>query len=168
MYSIDVLRPVFVSLLLCFGSFAVSAQAPITFTPGEGVFAVGAARANLEAVVGTPSRIGRRNSDVYFIEYLNLKLQVAYKVGEDTVAGINFFRRSTNEKSPGGPPLRTAKGITWDSTAKQIREAYGDPAYKLGQPTDDFGALRYKDVSFTFKSGRLIVVTTPGRLLPVE
>jgi hypothetical protein len=128
----------------------------IVIVPGQGVFAVGTRRMDLEAVVGD-GESENPYKGIYFVEYPKAGLEVSYESGKNTVHIIFLYNGQPGYENFVTPKVKTDKGIDWNASPEDILKAYGKPLhdYQDESPAKSWRRLEYPGIDFLFESGRL-------------
>lgn len=125
---------------------------------GWGKVVVGADRKAVESVLGQGEHDGRKYDDVYFVEYLKKCIQISYTNKTDEAYAIFFYyKHSTYYGDCENAPVKTDKGITWNSSPEDVIKAYGKPPRDF---SDDSGGkywrrLEYDKIDFLFQGERM-------------
>lgn len=122
--------------------------------PGQGVFTFGAARSEIEALIGN-GEAKSPSKEVYFVDYPKAGVQVSYVNGKDSVRAIFLYNNQTRYEHFVTPSVRTDKGIDWHSTADDVIKAYGKTSKDFGEDDGSFRRLEYPGIDFLFQGGKL-------------
>jgi hypothetical protein len=131
---------------------------PVLITEnGWGKVVVGAKRKVIEAVLGKGGHDGHKYEDVYFVEYPQKGVQISYINKRDEAHAIFFYNKQTYYSDFVTAPVKTDKGITWDSSPEDIIEAYGKPPRDFRDETGNnaWRRLEYDKIDFLFQQGRM-------------
>ncbi|MGA2051534.1 MAG: hypothetical protein ABSG96_28040 [Terracidiphilus sp.] len=100
-------------------------------------------------------------SDVHFVEYRPLGIEISFNNSDDKVHAIYFYNRQQGSEQFGVFCGQTEKGINWKSTVDDVKSLYGHPAadFMLGNS----GRLEFTGIDFRFENGTLVRIGVPGR-----
>jgi hypothetical protein len=84
-------------------------------------------------------------------------VQISYTNKTDEAYAIFFYNKATYYGDFVTAPLKTGKGITWNSSPEEVNKAYGKPPRDF---SDDSGynawrRLEYDRIDFLFESGKM-------------
>ena len=136
------------------------AQTQVQEGMGWGLVRVGASLQSVERVLGkgTPSETF---VDVRFVEYRPRGIEVSFERTSDKVHAIYFYNHQRGSGQFGVFCGQAAKGINWNSTIEDVRNAYGHPSADFVQGNS--GRLQYSGIDFRFENGKLVRIGVPGR-----
>jgi hypothetical protein len=157
-----IMKIIFSFLLLTFFStlsFAQKAEEAVPFLiPGKGwgEVQVGAKRTTIETVIGQGKNRSKYD-DVYFVDYPEKGVQISYTNNTDEAFSIFFYNNQKRYENFVTPPIKTEKGITWSSSAKDVIKAYGKPLREFGDESgkNSWQRLEYEKTDFLFENGKL-------------
>ena len=127
---------------------------------GWGKVAMGNKRALVESVVGPG--VQRSNfDDDYFFDYPTKGIQVSYLNKVDTVDAIFFYNKQHRYEHFAVAPVKTDKGIDWNSSPDDIIKAYG-------KPVEDYSGTGWRrmvfdGIDFRFENGVMVRIGIPGK-----
>jgi len=124
---------------------------------GWGAVVVGAKRKDIEARLGKGEHDGRRYDDVYFVEYPQRGVQISYNNKNDVAYAIFFYNKQTYYGEFVTAPLKTDKGIDWNSSPEDVIKAYGKPPKDFADESGNnrWRRLEYDKIDFLFEGGRM-------------
>ena len=93
---------------------------------GWGPVRVGAPSKVVDAFLGKGQRENSYN-DAYFKQYAPKGVQVSFDSSTDTVHAIFFYNGQRGDEQMGLFCGQTAKGIGWQSSVEDVKNAYGKP-----------------------------------------
>ena len=127
---------------------------------GWGPVRVGASFQSVERVLGkgTPSEAF---ADVRFVEYRPRGIEVSFERTSNKVHAIYFYNQQRGSGQFGIFCGQAAKGINWNSTIEDVRNAYGHPSADFIQGNS--GRLQFSGIDFRFESGKIVRIGVPGR-----
>ena len=154
-------------LLLVGVSFAQQAKDKtrpvIVAGEGWGSVRLGAKRTDVESGLGKGENL-EKYSDVYFVDYTELGLQVSFNNTDDRIHAIFFYNKQRRSEEFGFFVVETSKGIGWSSSEEEVIKAYGKP--KNDFSGDDGGGtwrrLVFDGIDFRFENKRLVRMGIPG------
>jgi len=139
-----------------------AAQPRIVPGEGWGEVRIGAALQAVDGLLGQ-GQPRRRYSDVYFKDYAPKGVQVSFENASNRVHAIFFYNGQHDSEEIGVFCGRTDKGINWQSSIDEVKEAYGHPtADYSGGPGEAWERLVFAGIDFRFESGKLVRIGIPG------
>ncbi len=139
-----------------------STRPKIVAAEGWGPVRVGS---DLEAVDDSlgKGRVEHRYSDVYLKDYLAKGVQVSYDNATNKVHAIFFYNGQRDSEEFGVFCGQTDRGINWQSTAEQVKKAYGKPTGDYsGGPKGTWERLVFAGIDFRFENRKLVRIGIPG------
>jgi hypothetical protein len=126
---------------------------------GWGSVQVGASFGSIQAALGkaTPSE---EFSDVHFVEYRSRGIEISLNRADDKAHAIYFYNHQGGSGQFGVFCGQTTKGINWNSTMDDVRNAYGHPSADFIQ--GESGRLQFPGIDFRFENGKLVRIGIPG------
>jgi len=107
---------------------------------------------------GTP---GDEFLDVHFVEYRARGIEISFDRPDDKVHAIYFYNHQQGSEQFSMFCGQADKGINWNSTVDDVRNAYGHPVEDFLQGTS--GRLQFAGIDFRFENGKLVRIGVPGR-----
>lgn len=138
---------------------ATESESKIAEGSGWGPIQVGASFRSIQAALGkaTPSE---EFSDVHFVEYRSRGIEISLDRADDKVHAIYFYNHQQGSGQFGVFCGQTTKGINWNSTVEEVRNAYGHPTADFIQR--ESGRLQFPGIDFRFENGKLVRIGIPG------
>lgn len=126
---------------------------------GWGPVQVGASFRSIQAALGkaTPSE---KYSDVRFVEYRSRGIEISLNRADDKVHAIFFYDHQQGSGQFGVFCGQTTRGVNWNSTIGDVRNAYGRPSADFIQGAS--GRLQFPGIDFRFENGKLVRIGVPG------
>ncbi len=139
-----------------------AAQPKIIAGEGWGQVRLGAPSKAVDGFLGE-GQAGHTYSDGYFKDYVAKGIQVSFENASNSVHAIFFYNHQQGSEELGVFCGQTDKGINWQSSAQEVKKAYGQPTaeYSSG-PGDDWERLVFAGIDFRFESGKLVRIGIPG------
>lgn len=136
------------------------AQTQVEGGIGWGPVRVGASFQSVERALGkgTPSEVF---ADVRFFEYRPRGIEVSFERTSNKVHAIYFYNHQRGSEQFGLFCGQATKGINWNSTIEDVRNAYGHPSADFIQVNS--GRLQYSGIDFRFENSKLVRIGVPGR-----
>ena len=130
---------------------------------GWGAVTVNADRAIVEKTLGKGE--GDEGSEyldgVYFREYPEMGIQVSYTHKGSKVHAIFFYNKQHRYENMATAPVKTDKGVGWETTYKELRKVYGKP--KEDYHGDNWRRVVYEGIDFRFENDVMVRIGIPGR-----
>ena len=106
---------------------------------------------------------GHGYSYTYFKDYVAKGVQVSFENASNSVHAIFFYNRQQGSEELGVFCGQTDKGINWQSSAEEVKKAYGQPTadYSSG-PGGAWERLVFAGIDFRFENGKLVRMGIPG------
>lgn len=137
-------------------------QPKIIAGEGWGLVRLGASVKAVDYLLGE-GQAGHRYSDGYFKDYVAKGIQVSFENAKNTVHAIFFYDHQKGSEEFGVFCGQTDRGISWQSSAKEVRKAYGQPtADYSGGPGGAWERLVFAGIDFRFENGKLVRIGIPG------
>jgi hypothetical protein len=138
---------------------ATESEAKIAEGSGWGSVQVGASFRSIQTALGKaiPSE---EFSDVHFVEYRLRGIEISLNRADDRVHAIYFYNHQQGSGQFGVFCGQTTKGVNWNSTIDDVRNAYGHPSADFIQ--GESGRLQFPGIDFRFESGKLVRIGIPG------
>lgn len=138
---------------------AAESETRIAEGSGWGPVQIGASFRSIQAALGkaTPSE---EFSDVRFVEYRSRGIEISLNRADDKVHAIYFYNHQQGSGQFGVFCGQTTKGINWNSTVEEVRNAYGHPSADFIQ--GESGRLQFPGIDFRFENGKLVRIGIPG------
>jgi hypothetical protein len=150
------------------GSVAIEAQVTKNYDvvvagKGWGKIQVGASRTAVESVLGqgTGEEANKNLDGVYFREYDDKGIQVSFTNKDDKIVAIFFYNKQHRYERMAVAPVRTEKGIGWQSSYEDVKRAYGKAYGDYSQ--GDWRRIVFDGIDFRFEKGALVRIGIPGR-----
>jgi len=105
----------------------------------------------------------QKYNDVYFIDYPTKGIQVSYNIADNKLHTIYFYNKDDNYEHFSIFSGETSKGINWNSSRKDILDAYGKPKEEYNG--EDWRRMEYIGFDFRFKDG---VLSRMGIFQPID
>lgn len=141
-----------------------STQPKVVAGEGWGSVRLGASSTVVDAFLGKGQR-GNGYRDVYFKQYAPKGVEVSFENSTDTVHAIFFYNGQRNDEQIGVFCGQTAKGIGWQSTVEDVKNAYGKPTAEFSG--SDWGGkwqrLVFAGIDFRFENGKMVRIGIPGK-----
>jgi hypothetical protein len=138
------------------------AQPKIIAGEGWGTVRVGAPLKAVDDSLGE-GQAGHRYSDVYFKDYVARGVQVSFENANNTVHAIFFYNSQQGSEELGVFCGRTDKGVTWQSSAEEVKKAYGQPTVEYSSgPGAAWERLVFAGIDFRFENGKMVRIGIPG------
>jgi len=130
---------------------------PIIKGKGWGRIIIGTKKNEVEEFLLDEGTLNSEHDNGYHIDYKKYGLQISYSF-EDRVKFIAFFNNRFAYKYMNRISLKTNKNIDWNSTYKQVKEAYGKPNFDVSGDTDSFTykTISFDDIDFVFENEKLV------------
>ena len=139
------------------------AQPKIVAAEGWGAVRIGASSTSVDAFLGA-GQPSSRYSDTRFEDYAPKGIQVLFENTGNTVHAIYFYNGQRGDDKFGVFCGRTDRGISWHSSAEEVKRAYGGPTAEYSG-TDSGGTwqrLVFAGIDFRFENGKLVRIGVPG------
>ena len=130
---------------------------PIIKGKGWGRIIIGTTKNEVEEFLLDEGTLNSEHYNGYHIDYQKYGLQISYSF-EDKVKFIAFFNNRFAYKYMNKISLKTNKNIDWNSTYKQVKEAYGKPTFDFSGAKDSFTykTISFDDIDFVFENEKLV------------
>jgi hypothetical protein len=130
---------------------------PIIKGKGWGRIIIGTTKNEVEEFLLDEGTLNSEHDNGYHIDYQKYGLQISYSF-EDKVKFIAFFNNRFAYKYMNKISLKTNKNIDWNSTYKQVKEAYGKPTFDFSGAKDSFTykTISFDDIDFVFENEKLV------------
>lgn len=138
---------------------ATESKMKIAEGAGWGPVQIGASFRSIQAALGkaTPSE---EFSDIHFVEYRSRGVEISLNRADDKVHAIYFYNHQQGSGQFGVFCGQTSKGINWNSTIDDVRNAYGHPSADFIRGNSS--RLQFPGIDFRFENGKLVRIGIPG------
>lgn len=139
------------------------AQFKIVAGEGWGAVHIGAASQEVHNLLGH-GQSGSKCSDTYFKDYAPKGVQVSFENSSNRVHAIYFYNGQRDNEKIGVFCGRTDKGVNWQSSIDEVRNAYGHPTgdYSGSDSGGTWERLVFAGIDFRFENGKLVRIGIPG------
>lgn len=138
-----------------------AAQPKIVAGEGWGRIRLGAPLKAVDDFLGE-GQVGHRYSGGYFKDYLATGVQVSFE-NANVVHAIFFYNRQQGDEEFRVFCGQTDKGINWQSSAEEVKKAYGQPtADYSSDPGGSWERLVFAGIDFRFENRKLVRIGIPG------
>lgn len=159
---------VLVSILI-FSSLALgqeskdSSSDAIVAGVGWGTVSVNSDRTAVEERLGKGegSEASEYLDGVYFREYPEFGIEVSYTHKGNKVVAIFFYNKQRRYEKMATAPVKTDKGVGWETTYKVLKRIYGKP--KEDHHGDNWRRVVYEGIDFRFENDVMVRIGIPGR-----
>lgn len=136
---------------------------------GSGKIVLGAARAEVEAILGKPENFQDTTAgmfQIYEANYFSKGMQIEYNPKTNVIESILFF--GDTAKSPAFKKYKlfsgkTDKGIRWGASPAEVMQVYGKPikeSFRYNPDVkQDYEYITYPNVAFGFNYNRLTYIS---------
>jgi hypothetical protein len=138
-------------------------QPKIVAGEGWGPVRIGAPSKTVDAFLGE-GRPSRRYAHVYFKDYETKGIQVSFENDSGTVENIYFYHRQRDSPEFAVFCGLVDKGISWQSSAEEVKRAYGQPTAEFSDTYLGVISKRlvFEGIDFRFENEKMVRIGIPG------
>ena|GEM_PF-2534992 len=131
---------------------------------GWGEVHLGARKEKLDKILGEGELLDTY-SDIYFVDYLAIGLQISFSVNSNEVQAIFFYNNQKSSERFSTFAGKTSTGIDWNSTVEEVIDAYGPPIqdYHGADSGIPWRRLVFDGIDFRFEDNKMVRIAVPGR-----